>query len=100
MNVAYRHVGSGNRLFVYEMVMGNVEEAEPVNERGAGWLRLNMFPNRQLFRFAVYRLSYVGERSVAIVNSKRLDSGMKFKNGRETVDVYELLRRSDGHLLS
>jgi len=96
LDVAYRHVATGKRLSVFEMVLGNLEHAEPVNDRGHGWRGLDMYPNRQYFRFAVYRLSYVGERSLAVVNYDRLDSSMKFKLGNEAVTVTELLRRRLG----
>jgi len=73
LNIAFRRIDSAARASVAQLVIGNIDEFEPVTQGRPGWRWGPEAPLRAYFNVAIYRLHYEGGRSKVLMNTKRID---------------------------
>ena len=92
-DIAYRDLRTGRRASVAQLVADDTGQVEPFNQVGRGWTQLDLPGLRGYFRIAVYRLSYEGERSIAVIHSSRLRPGFTVRSRGEEMGVVDFLKK-------
>jgi len=90
LNVSFQHAVSRKRVSVFQMVMGNIDEVEPINSKGP----MQWVSDRGLYNVAVYRLHYEGDRSVVIMNSSSATRARRHGGGEANSEFIEYLKRT------
>ncbi len=82
-----------SRASVAQLVADDTGQVEPFNQIGRGWSALDLLGLSGYFRIAAYRLSYEGERSVAVIQSSRLRPGFTVRTNGEEMGIVDFLKK-------